>query len=57
MLIDYNKVYACYGVEFFKSVYTFKQFQTGGSAPGAPALNPPLTCNHPYISIKEFIGI
>ena len=43
MLVDYNKVFACYGVEIVK--YTLKNVQIGGRAPGAPALDQPLSIN------------
>ena len=40
--IDYNKVYACFGVENLKNT-SLKIFKGGGElAPGAPALDPPL---------------
>ena len=37
------KVYACYAVKIYKK-NTKKYFQTGGRAPGAAVLDPPLIC-------------
>ena len=34
------KVYASYAIKIYKNILLF--FQTGGRAPGAPVLNPPL---------------
>ena len=41
--VDYNKVFACYGLEILKNT-PFKMFKQGGARPVPPALDPPWQC-------------